>query len=233
MLEDVYLAQLLESSPVVGGVLLLLLFFSMVSWAIVFYKYRVFRRAAREGRAFSRIFREGTNLDQIYRRSLNLNHSPMAETFKAGYNELMKVMKSRDNPVEASFIGMELTGLDAISRTVRGAGAAQLSRLEKYLSFLATTGSTCPFIGLFGTVWGIMSTFRGIGLKGQATLAVVAPGIAEALIATAAGLAAAIPAVVAYNHYVNKVNRVSVDLDNFTAEFLNIVERRFFRTVKG
>ena len=224
----------LSLDPIVAFVLVLLLFFSVMSWAIIFYKYRLLRKVARQSRVFSRTFREGSRLDSIYQASLKLSASPMAETFRAGYAELAKIEKSRGNPgpgegsEETGPLSSELKPMDNLSRAVRGAEAVQLAKLEKALSFLATTGSTCPFIGLFGTVWGIMHTFRSIGVTGQATLAVVAPGISEALVATAAGLAAAIPAVVAYNYFVNRLNRLSVDLDSFIRDFLNIVERNVF-----
>lgn len=225
-----YLSHL---DPTVAFVLALLFFFSVVSWAIIFYKHRVLARARQQSRVFSRIFRDGARLEQIYQASHNLSASPLAETFRAGYRELLKVSKSRENPgtqeSEPNPLTWELRGMDNLSRAVRGAEAAQLVRLQQALTFLATTGSTSPFIGLFGTVWGIMSTFRSIGVTGQATLAVVAPGIAEALVATAAGLAAAIPAVVAYNYYVNRINRMSVELDNFVREFLNLVERNLMK----
>lgn len=228
------IAYFLSLDPVVAFVLLLLLFFSIMSWAIIFYKYRLLRKVARENQLFSRGFREGSRLDHIYQASSSLSYSPMAETFRAGYAELTKMAKSRGNPEplqkaeEAGSLTSELRGLDNLSRAVRGAESVQLARLDKALSFLATTGSTCPFIGLFGTVWGIMHTFRSIGITGQASLAIVAPGISEALVATAAGLAAAIPAVMAYNYFVNRLNRLSVELDSFIRDFLNIVERNFF-----
>jgi biopolymer transport protein TolQ len=117
-------------------------------------------------------------------------------------------------------------GVDKVARALRRATTVETHRLEKFLTFLATTGSTAPFIGLFGTVWGIMDSFRGIGQTGNASLAVVAPGISEALVATAIGLVAAIPAVVAYNHFVNKVNVLTGEMDNFSQEFLNILERQ-------
>jgi biopolymer transport protein TolQ len=112
---------------------------------------------------------------------------------------------------------------------MRQASTSELTKLEKALGFLATTGSTTPFIGLFGTVWGIMDAFRGIGMRGSATLAVVAPGISEALIATAAGLAAAIPAVVAYNYYINRIKVLSSEMENFSSELLNILKRHFLK----
>ncbi|MEE8448398.1 MAG: protein TolQ [Thermodesulfobacteriota bacterium] len=227
------LQYMLSMDPVVAFVLVLLLFFSVMSWAIIIYKYRFLKKAGRQSRIFSRFFREGSRLDQIYQASLSLSHSPLAETYRAGYRELIKIGKNRSNPGPEgeNLLTEEIRGMDNLSRSVKGAEADQTMRLERALGFLATTGSICPFIGLFGTVWGIMSTFKSIGITGQATLAVVAPGISEALVATAAGLAAAIPAVVGYNYYTNRINRMAVELANFVNEFLNLVERNLSKRV--
>ena len=160
---------------------------------------------------------------------------PLAEVFRAGYIELSKLSKTtqdsgrKPNPDDITSMSTELGGIDNVSRALRQAVISETTKLEKTLPFLATTGNTSPFIGLFGTVWGIMNAFKGIGVKGSASLAVVAPGISEALIATAAGLAAAIPAVVAYNYYLNRVRILVSDMDNFSSEFLNIVERHFLK----
>ena len=128
--------------------------------------------------------------------------------------------------------GEQIFCMKLIQRVLKKAISRETGRLEKAVSFLATTGNTTPFIGLFGTVWGIMNSFRGIGVKGSASLAVVAPGISEALIATAMGLIAAIPAVVAYNHFVTRINRMAVEMENFAGDFLNIVERELTREKK-
>jgi biopolymer transport protein TolQ len=130
---------------------------------------------------------------------------------------------------EPEVISTELGGIDNIARALRRATNSEITRLEKYLTFLATTGSTAPFIGLFGTVWGIMTSFKGIGETGSASLAVVAPGIAEALIATAIGLVAAIPAVIGYNHFQYKIRVLIGEMDNFSTEYLNVVQRTFSR----
>jgi biopolymer transport protein TolQ len=225
----------LYSGPVVKVVLLILLFFSILSWAIIFSKLRLIRRADRESREFLRIFWEGKQLSTIFTDSKKLRYSPTAEVFRAGYVELNKLGQAASNPEshrkdsEATALNMELGGVDNISRAMRQASTTELTKLEKALGFLATTGSTTPFIGLFGTVWGIMDAFRGIGMRGSATLAVVAPGISEALIATAAGLAAAIPAVVAYNYYINRIKVLSAEMENFSAELLNIIKRHFLK----
>jgi biopolymer transport protein TolQ len=147
--------------------------------------------------------------------------------FNEGYGELKKLMEKGEDPEEPDGISTDPGGIDNIARALRRATTSEITRLEKYLTFLATTGATAPFIGLFGTVWGIMTAFKGIGETGSASLAVVAPGIAEALIATAIGLAAAIPAVMGYNHFQHKIKVVISEMDSFATEFLNIVQRTF------
>jgi len=154
-------------------------------------------------------------------------NSPLSVLFNEGYGELTKLTHKKEEKEEPDVISTDLGGIDNIARSLRRATTSEITRLEKYLTFLATTGSTAPFIGLFGTVWGIMTAFKGIGETGSASLAVVAPGIAEALIATAIGLVAAIPAVVGYNHFQNKIRVLSAEMDSFSTEFLNIVHRTF------
>jgi biopolymer transport protein TolQ len=226
---------ILYSGPVVKIVLLILLFFSILSWAIIFSKLRLIRLAERESKSFLRIFWEAKQFASIYADSKKLRHSPTAEIFRSAYMELTKLTQAKSNPdsgrksSDPTSLSMEMTGVDNISRAMRQALTSELTKLERALGFLATTGSTTPFIGLFGTVWGIMDAFRGIGMRGSATLAVVAPGISEALIATAAGLAAAIPAVVAYNYYINRIKVLNAQMENFSSELLNIIERHFLK----
>ena len=150
--------------------------------------------------------------------------SPLVVLFNEGYSELKQVMEG-DTRDSGGGISTDLGGVENVSRALRRATNLEVNRLEKYITFLATTGSTSPFIGLFGTVWGIMVAFEGIGRTGSASLAVVAPGIAEALIATAVGLVAAIPAVIAYNHFQHKIRVLIKEMDSFSTEFLNIVQR--------
>jgi biopolymer transport protein TolQ len=225
----------LYSGPVVKIVLLILLFFSIFSWAIIFSKLRLIKRADKESRAFLRVFWEGKQLSSIFVDSKKLRNSPTAEVFRAGYVELNKLSQAQsypDNPrkvTDPTTLNFELSGVDNINRAMRQASRSELTKLERGLGFLATTGSATPFIGLFGTVWGIMDAFRGIGIRGSATLAVVAPGISEALITTAAGLAAAIPAVVAFNYYINRIKVLSAEMENFSAELLNIIKRHFLK----
>jgi biopolymer transport protein TolQ len=212
-------------------VLILLLFFSITSWAIIFTKYRFMRKARKESIYFLDLFWNGTSLSEALEASRRLRYSPVARVFRVACVELNKVKKSRQpaadgKTAQGAMPNFDTVALDNIKRALRRAVNTELTGLNKTLPFLATTGNTTPFIGLFGTVWGIMNAFRGIGLRGSASLAVVAPGISEALIATAAGLAAAIPAVVAYNYFTDKVQVLESSMHSFSADFLNLVERR-------
>jgi biopolymer transport protein TolQ len=218
---------------VVQVVLMILLFMSVMTWAIIFYKWRMFRQAERENRRFHNLFLNQQRLSLIHEGAESMTFSPVASIFRAGYIELVRVSRSRQQPRTApeeqgAFI-KEVDGTENVNRALSKAAETELTRLERALPFLATTGSTAPFIGLFGTVWGIMNAFRGIGLAGSASLISVAPGISEALVATAAGLAAAIPAVVGYNYFIQKIRILDNDMRTFTAEFLNIIERHFRR----
>jgi biopolymer transport protein TolQ len=231
---------ILNAGPTVKMVLLILMLFSVISWGIIFLKFRVIRSAIRETETFLGIFWETAKLSQIYNEAKKLKHSPLAEIFLSGYTELEKFRKLATNPVqEARQMSQDLDiispimGMGNIRRALEQAMIAERTRLEKNLNFLATTGSTSPFIGLFGTVWGIMDAFRKIGIRGSTNLATVAPGISEALIATAVGLFAAIPAVVAYNYYLGQVKTLSSEMDNFASEFLNIIQRNFEATRKA
>jgi len=212
---------ILGAGPVVKLVLAILVYFSVVSWAIIFYKFLVIQRAAKASTQFVAFFWAKKRLDLIAQEVNNYDHSPLAALFREGYEELLRSQKSADGDEG----GGEFRVADNVGRALRRATTLETQRLERYLTFLATTGSAAPFIGLFGTVWGIMDSFRSIGLTGSASLAVVAPGISEALVATAIGLVAAIPAVIGYNHFVNKVNIITGEMDNFSQEFLNIVQR--------
>ena len=230
------LDMILDSGPMVQFVLLLLLFFSVVSWAIILTKYRVIKRSQKENDMFLDRYMKINKLSEVFPESKKFRYSQLAEVFRAGYTELVKVAGVRkeahsDADSETSW-SLEIKGIDNIERALNRACDAEATKLESSLGFLATTGSSCPFIGLFGTVWGIMNAFKGIGVKGSATLAVVAPGISEALIATAAGLAAAIPAVIFYNYYTNKVRTITVEADSFSSEFLNIVERYYTKSIR-
>jgi len=217
-------AIILGAGIVVKLVLLLLLSFSVVSWGIILFKFFQVQRAKGESERFMDFFWKSKRFDAIASQVDRFAHSPLTVLFNEGYNELKKVVES-DSKSDGSALSTDLGGVENVSRALRRATNSEITRLEKYLTFLATTGSTSPFIGLFGTVWGIMTAFEGIGKTGSASLAVVAPGIAEALIATAIGLPPAIPAVMAYNHFQHKIRVLINEMDSFTTEFLNIVQR--------
>ena len=217
-----------NAGPVVKAVLLVLAYFSVVSWAIIFYKFRVMKKACRETDQFLDFFWNKKRLDAVSLELKRFPNTPLSALFREGYQELMKVQRIKTE-VDAQGFAANLSGADSVARALRRASTVETQRLEKFLTFLATTGSTAPFIGLFGTVWGIMDSFHGIGRSGSASLAVVAPGISEALIATAIGLVAAIPAVMGYNHFLNKLNILIAEMDNFSQEFLNIVEHMMRR----
>ncbi len=219
---------ILGAGPVVKLVLAVLVYFSVVSWAIIFFKLRVIQRATRDSERFLDFFWAKKRFDAIGQGLRDYAHSPLTVLFREGYQELLKSQGKRPGEEDEGLVA-DLGGAENVERALRRAMTQETHRLEKFLTFLATTGSTAPFIGLFGTVWGIMDAFRGIGKTGSASLAVVAPGISEALVATAIGLVAAIPAVMAYNHFVNKVNVLTGEMDNFSQEFLNIVQRMMRR----
>lgn len=209
---------------VVKLVLYLLLYFSVVSWGIIFYKLLQVYRANTSSQRFMEFFWKSKSFEGINSQLDRFTNSPLVVLFQEGYGELKKLQGGTEK-VEPNVITTDLGGVDNIARALRRATTSEITRLEKYLTFLATTGSTAPFIGLFGTVWGIMSAFEKIGQTGSASLAVVAPGIAEALIATAIGLVAAIPAVMGYNHFQNRIKVLISEMDSFSTEFLNIVQR--------
>ena len=224
----------LGSSPVVRLVLIILVLMSLVCWFIIGAKLV---RLAQATRASTHFLEEFWNPEQgnvwsvgriegIYGMVRKLRRSPIANVFHAGYVELARVMSStdrREGTDRARFAG----DIDNVSRALRRAATNELTNLQSMVPFLATTGSTAPFVGLFGTVWGIMNSFISIGAQKNASLDVVAPGIAEALIATAIGLAAAIPAVMAYNYFVRRISVLEGEIDNFSNDFLNIVRRHF------
>ena len=216
------------SGPVVLFVLYILIFFSVVSWGIVLYKFRQLRRAKVDSARFDVVFWETKNLPAIETTALELAGSPLAQVFLGELNRLTRVTESDDlNKKNDGSEVVDKSSIDNVERAMRRAIREQVTRLERALSFLATTASTAPFIGLFGTVWGIMNAFRGLSLTRTSTIQAVAPGIAEALIATAIGLAAAIPSVMAYNHFSRKVRVQTADMENFALEFLNIAKRHF------
>jgi biopolymer transport protein TolQ len=228
----------LHSGPMVRFVLFLLLAFSVGTWAIIFTKYRTLKKAEKESVFFLDLLWKNANLSDAFTASKKLRYSPVSKVFRVAYVEFRKLAPTKsaaqdDQNGQALWSHHSQIAIDSVQRSLRRAINVELAGLNKTLPFLATTGNTAPFIGLFGTVWGIMNAFRGIGLRGSATLAVVAPGISEALIATAAGLAAAIPAVVAYNYFSNRLGVLETEMNNFSSDFLNLIERRLTLKKEG
>jgi len=212
------LQLILDAGPVVKAIIAMLLIASLVSWTIIFRKRRLLSQAESEANRFEGTFWSGGDLGKLYRSIGTRNRQPvgMESIFEAGFGEFTR-LRGQSVP------GVEL--LEGVRRTMRVAQLREIDRLEASLATLATVGSTSPYVGLFGTVWGIMGAFQGLGNVQQATLAMVAPGIAEALIATAAGLFAAIPAVVAYNRYADKMSRLELRYDAFMDEFSTLLQR--------
>jgi biopolymer transport protein TolQ len=221
-----------DASPVSQAILVVLLIFSVASWAIVLYKALAFRRMERQSAAFLDVFRRSTKFSEVQAVCATLKDSPLVGLFQAGYAELNAQLRqpaavATGSSPTAVVTRPTLKSLTAVDRALLRAASVEVNRLEKRVPFLATTASITPFIGLFGTVWGIMAAFQNIGTQGSTDLSVVAPGIAEALIATAMGLFAAIPAVYFYNAFTTKVKTYASEMDDFALEFLNISERNF------
>src|SRR5262245_12537821 len=226
--RDDLLTMVVGSGPVVQAVLYLLVFFSIASWGVILYKARQIRAARRVSERFIELFQETKNLTTIHAASQEMRPSPVAQVFRAGYQELVRLTRAKRQAEDAQ-LSTDLGGVANVERAMRRAATQQLTELERALTFLATTASATPFIGLFGTVWGIMHAFLGLSSTQSSTIQAVAPGIAEALIATATGLFAAIPAVVAYNSFSRQIRVLSAAMDNFAFEFLNIAERHFLK----
>ena len=225
------ISMMLQAGLVVKIVLLILILFSIISWTIIFTKWILIRRARKETAYFLDLFWDSSEFNKVFEESNDLTFSPLANLFRSGYSELARTRGLQPNPASGDSTGMQIY-TENIERTLKKTLIHQNRRMEKALSFLATTGNATPFIGLFGTVWGIMESFRGIGLKGSASLAVVAPGISEALIATAMGLAAAIPAVIAYNHFSQKVMELRTEMESFSSDFMGLIKRQFLKKKK-
>jgi biopolymer transport protein TolQ len=222
-----YLEIARNSGPVGMGVLALLLGASAMSWAIIVKKWLQIRRAQDDSVKFLEAFWQSKRLDAIYQAAEALGGSPISHVFRAGYVELSKVTAQKKEG-ENGGMSEELGGIENVERALKRAAASEVTALERQVPFLGTTASAAPFVGLFGTVWGIMSAFHDIYRMGNANLATVAKPISEALIATAVGLFAAIPAVVAYNYFVSKIRVLDSEMTNFSSDFLNIVRRHFF-----
>ena len=225
------LGMIVDAGGVVQLVLLLLLLFSIASWAIILLKYRELGKVKKENDQFLDLFMKKNKLSDLIAEARKFKYSTVAEVFRVGYAELAKATKAvKPSGADDALSPQSEDGMIVfLERSLGRACSAEASKMEKALGFLATTGNTCPFIGLFGTVWGIMDTFKGIGARGSATLAVVAPGISEALIATAAGVAAAIPAVIFYNYFLNRIRGVNLETDHFASDFLNLIDRYYNR----
>jgi len=205
-----FLSLLADAGPVVLFVLAVLLLFSVLSWTIIMMKARFIGRAMSESRGFLHYFFDVSNIDKVFGETENYRNASLARVFRAGYLEYRALGELKDSRRRE----------ERIARAVRREVNEESKSLSRYVPFLATVGNTAPFIGLFGTVWGIMNSFMSIGVTQSASLATVAPGIAEALIATAAGLAAAIPAAIAYNYLTQQINQIERDLDDFSGEFI-------------
>ena len=230
-----YVHIISNASMMVKFVLLLLLFFSVMSWSIIIIKIRYIRKAFKESDIFIDYFWKSRDLAGAFTKAKQLSGSPVARIFRIGYGELRKLNPSGKPGEEPASdestpsLRQGFSGSDNVKRALRRAINTEMTRITQMVPFLATTGNTTPFIGLFGTVWGIMNSFHGIGQRGSASLAVVAPGISEALVATAAGLAVAIPAVIAFNHFTQKIRVIETELHSFSADFLNILDRDILR----
>jgi len=216
-----FLKLILQAGPVVKVVLFVLVFFSIFSWAVIFFKSRTLKKASSQSNKFLIAFRRSKNFSEVNAAAQKYRDSPLTSLFKSGFKELAYFTKS--NPQGS----LTPAKLERLNRVLMRASNNEISKLESMMSFLATTGSVTPFIGLFGTVWGIMDCFHRIGIVKSASILAVAPGIAEALIATAAGLFAAVPAVIAYNHYLHRIKNLITEMEDFSLEFLNIAERLY------
>lgn len=218
--------MVLGTGLVVKLVLVLLVLSSVLAWAIIFAKWSAYRQASKQTQAFLDLFWNGKSLDIIFGETKDLSASHVSNIFRAGYQEFQKLSsKGKEKPESTNEIVSQ--GLENVQRALKRATGGELLRLEKSLPHLATVASAAPFVGLFGTVWGIMDSFMALGAGGPATMERVAPGISEALIATAIGLAAAIPAVIFYNQYANRLRGFRSDMDSFASDFTNILKRSY------
>jgi biopolymer transport protein TolQ len=214
------------ASPVVQLTLLLLIGLSVLCWAVGYSKWQQLTKLEKENIPFLNFFWKAKSLEDVLASLNQFPNSSLARVFKAAYIELRAITEAS---AKEENLGLHISRSDNLERTLRKAIDIEIASMESRLNMLATTGSTGPFIGLFGTVWGIMSSFHKIGATGNASLAVVAPGISEALVATAIGLAAAIPAVVLYNHFVSKIKREETALNNFAGDFLNLAKLHYLK----
>lgn len=213
-----------SSGPMGKFVLGLLVLMSVVSWSIIVAKIAEFRRAGGQTRRFLEVFRRSQRFSEVNQAAERLRASPLVSIFQSGYVEIDSQVKAMSG---GGSEGYRIKSLEGLQRTLQRSVGVELQVLARGTGFLATTAAASPFIGLFGTVWGIMIAFRDIGLTGSSSLATVAPGIAEALINTAAGLAAAIPALIGYNYFANRIRNLRAEMQDFVLEFINLAERNF------
>jgi len=222
-----------ETSVTAKVVLGILLLFSLISWIIIFAKYIRLAKISRQSERFVAFFRKSKRFSEVNTVAGELGDSPLTTLFKAGYAELdaqIKAVRPEESPVTTMSLQagkLLIKNISGVERALERAIGIEVTRLTANMTFLATTASACPFIGLFGTVWGIMQSFRAIGQSGSTSIAAVAPGISEALINTAAGLAAAIPAMIFYNYFMGKVRDQRAGMEDFALEFINLAERNF------
>ncbi|MFQ5345810.1 MAG: protein TolQ [Mariprofundus sp.] len=225
MPQDLSILHLiLNAGVIVQAVLVLLILLSLMSWTVIFNKWRFYRRTRSEAESFSKAFWSGSDMDTILAGiPQQYPDSPLPNIFQSGYREFMRIRREATENESGKIVAG--SGIDGVRRALDAAYSREMEKLSRHLTFLATVGSTSPFIGLFGTVWGIVNAFQGIALTKNTSLIAVAPGIAEALVATAFGLIAAIPAVVAYNKFSADLKRTGANMEQFGSEFLNIVSR--------
>jgi len=209
-----------RASPIAKGVLILLLIFSVVSWAIIFSKWLLLKNVEKSAREFLTRFRKQPKLSDLYMEYDASTGGPLARIFLAGYDEIANQISDGDG---------EVRSVDSVGRVLQGATIAEVNQLEKSLTWLATTANASPFIGLFGTVVGIVIAFQGLSGATASSIQAVAPGIAEALIATAAGIAAAVPAAIFYNHFLSRIKALTATMDRFSLDLLNLVERHYVK----
>ncbi len=218
-----------SSGKIAQGILLLLLWFSVISWAVIVYKWKVYKRAKFHSQKFLNLFRQKKALSDSFATLAVMSGTPLSRILATGYKTVQEM--ARENPVYVKQsnpkIALNSEALEEVKSAVQRTASEEFERLEKYLVFLATCGNVAPFLGLLGTIWGVMDSFRSIGVKGSASLAVVAPGIATALVATIVGLAVAIPAVIGFNYFNNKLRGFSVQFDNFSSELLSQIKKEY------
>ena len=219
---------ILSAGIVAKSVLTVLLLASITTWAIILYKWITLRKAETENKRFLVLFSKIDDLMEIQQKALQRNEGPMVMVYQAAIDKMRPYLEKSGEDALPSMDGNRPMLLASLQRTLQSGVQDEMAHQERYLHFLATVGNTAPFVGLFGTVWGIIDSFQEIGRQGNANIASVAPGVSEALIATAAGLFVAIPAVVAYNIFVNKIRKMEVQLEVFAAELTSLVEEKLF-----